>query len=128
MAVERLFEALLVKCVPNETNAPGQHKKAIEVANVNDFINFLLGEHGTAGQQVQEERTDTAIHIHDQVVGFGQSVRLHSHSILHVLHCWEMCPCIPLQKLHSLVTVVSALDPIHSISHSQVSKAAINCD
>ncbi len=42
------------KVIPNETNAPGQHKKAIEVANVDDFINFLLGEHGTAGQQVQE--------------------------------------------------------------------------
>ncbi len=37
------------RIAPNETNAPGQDEKAIEVANFNDLNNFLLREHSTAG-------------------------------------------------------------------------------
>lgn len=85
VAVEGLLEALLIKGVANESNGAGKHKETVEVPDVDNVVNLSLGEHARPGQQVKEEGPNGTIDIHHQVVGLGERVCLHLHSILHVL-------------------------------------------
>ena len=46
------------------------------------------------------------IHVHDQVGGFGERVRLHAQRVVQVLGGREELARVPLQQLHALVPVV----------------------
>lgn len=39
---------------PDETNGTSQHEEAIKVANADDFVDFLLGEHAATCEKIEE--------------------------------------------------------------------------
>lgn len=97
--------------LPNQTNWPCQYEESIQISNLNYLINLLFAEHSTARKKIQEEGSNCTVDIQNQVIGLWESVCFNLNSILHVLHRREMSVSILLQKLHSLVPVVSTLDP-----------------
>lgn len=57
-------------CSPDEADASGEHKEAVEVPDVHDLVDLVLREHGAADQQVQEQRPDAAVHVQHLGSGF----------------------------------------------------------
>ena len=100
---------ILKVSLPNQPNCPGEHKQTIKITDLHNLIYFLLGEHCTTNKQIQEKRTDTPIHIQDEVVRLRECVLLNLECIFQVLDRREECPPIFVQKLHPLVFVVRTL-------------------
>mmetsp|Transcript_7913 Transcript_7913/g.23316 ORF Transcript_7913/g.23316 Transcript_7913/m.23316 type:complete len:203 (+) Transcript_7913:2218-2826(+) len=115
--VERLLQACLVQCMPDEADAPGQDEETVEVSHSNNVFNLRLGEHGRGVEKIQEQCADATVHVHDQIGRFLQGVGLHRHSVVQVTGAGEEAPRVRNQQLHPLVAVVLALDAVADPGH-----------
>lgn len=52
VSVQPLLQALLIKRMANQTNGPGQHKEAVQVAYLHDVLDLSLHVHKNAGRNV----------------------------------------------------------------------------
>mmetsp|Transcript_13165 Transcript_13165/g.52746 ORF Transcript_13165/g.52746 Transcript_13165/m.52746 type:complete len:1108 (+) Transcript_13165:373-3696(+) len=71
VAVEGLFEALLVEVVADEADGAAEDEEAVEAAVGDELVGFLDGEGAAVPEEIDEADGDAAVDVEDEVRALG---------------------------------------------------------
>lgn len=110
MSVQASPQALLVKIMSNQANAPSQHKQSVQNAHIHVIFGLLGTESTAVAHQINEADCNTTINVQNEVILLGRSDGLHSNGIVQHFAVWEALLDEFFDQLHAKIRIVAGFD------------------
>merc|ERR1719199_1803067 len=109
VAVEGLFETLLVQVMADEAYGAAQNKETIQASTFDYLVGLLAAEGATTPNHINEAHCNASINIEDEVRTFFRSDLLDFQSVLQNRVVAEVFQRKLLDDLHPLVWIAQRL-------------------